>query len=145
MRLRLHGHLVHGAIRKVDELLGVAEREAPVAARANVPGVGRRGRVAPRRSALASERPGARYEIAPAHPPLPTAWNLPFQPDAGIQTSILMSESLDGFSVAGDAAERRQVAEGRRCGRRHGRTASRRGRREGTGSDRLRQRDCRVG
>src|SRR2546426_8052355 len=38
--------------------------------------------------------------MTPAHPPLPTAWNLPFQPDAGIQTSILMSESLDGFSVA---------------------------------------------
>src|SRR5580704_4981673 len=26
--------------------------------------------------------------------------NFPFQPDAGIQTSILMSESRDGFSVA---------------------------------------------
>jgi hypothetical protein len=26
--------------------------------------------------------------------------NFPFQPDAGIQTSILMSESVDGFSVA---------------------------------------------
>src|SRR6266571_7329663 len=38
--------------------------------------------------------------MVPAHPPLPTAWNLPFQPDAGIQTSILMSESLDGFSAA---------------------------------------------
>src|SRR6266705_3036012 len=38
--------------------------------------------------------------MVPAHPPLPTAWNLPFQPDAGIQTSILMSESLVGFSVA---------------------------------------------
>src|ERR1700681_204831 len=31
---------------------------------------------------------------------LPTAMNFPFQPDAGIQTSILMSESVDGFSVA---------------------------------------------
>src|SRR6266705_1114861 len=38
--------------------------------------------------------------MVPAHPPLPTPWNLPFQPDAGIQTSILMSESLDGFRVA---------------------------------------------
>src|SRR6266849_1403255 len=54
----------------------------------------------PRRSAPASPRPGTRYEIVPAHPPLPTAWNLPFQPDAGIQTSILMSESPVGFSVA---------------------------------------------
>jgi hypothetical protein len=30
---------------------------------------------------------------------LPTAWNLPFQPDAGSHTSILMSESLDGLLV----------------------------------------------
>jgi hypothetical protein len=26
--------------------------------------------------------------------------NFPFQPDAGIQTSILMSESVDGFNLA---------------------------------------------
>ena len=38
--------------------------------------------------------------MVPAHPPLPTAWNFPFQPDAGSQTSILMSESPDGVSVA---------------------------------------------
>src|SRR6185295_422096 len=38
--------------------------------------------------------------MAPPHPPFPTARNLPFQPDAGIQTSILMSESLVGLSVA---------------------------------------------
>src|SRR5688572_18025619 len=42
----------------------------------------------------------AGYAIAPLNPPLPTAWNLPFQPEAGNQTSILMSESLVGFSVA---------------------------------------------
>src|SRR5688572_19807544 len=36
----------------------------------------------------------------PFQPPLPTAWNLPFQPDAGSQTSILMSDSLEGVSVA---------------------------------------------
>src|SRR5262245_55415922 len=36
----------------------------------------------------------------PAHPPFPTAWNFPFHPDAGNQTSILMSESLDGRIVA---------------------------------------------
>src|SRR5258706_8610735 len=42
----------------------------------------------------------AGYAIAPLNAPLPTAWNLPFQPDAGNQTSILMSESLVGFSVA---------------------------------------------
>src|SRR6266508_4145848 len=42
----------------------------------------------------------AGYAIAPLNAPLPTAWNLPFQPDAGIQTSILMFESLDGLSVA---------------------------------------------
>src|SRR3990172_2860048 len=38
--------------------------------------------------------------MAPLQPPLPTAMNFPFQPDVGIQTSILMSESLDGLSVA---------------------------------------------
>src|SRR5207248_6464060 len=36
----------------------------------------------------------------PLNAPLPTAWNFPFQFEAGIQSSILMSESLDGFSVA---------------------------------------------
>src|SRR4029434_1029704 len=38
--------------------------------------------------------------IAPAQPPLPTAWNLPFHPLAGSQTSTLISESLEGLSVA---------------------------------------------
>src|SRR5262245_58018166 len=38
--------------------------------------------------------------IEPASPPLPAAWKLPFQPDAGIHTSILISESLVGFNVA---------------------------------------------
>src|ERR1051325_8330714 len=38
--------------------------------------------------------------MLPDHPPFPTAWNLPFHPDAGNQTSILMSESFDGASVA---------------------------------------------
>src|SRR5688500_5275777 len=38
--------------------------------------------------------------MLPFHPPLPTAWNLPFQPDAGSQTSILMSDSGVGVSVA---------------------------------------------
>src|SRR3979490_432122 len=42
----------------------------------------------------------AGYAIAPLNAPLPTAWNLPFQPDAGSQTSILISESLVGVSVA---------------------------------------------
>src|SRR5437763_846460 len=38
--------------------------------------------------------------MLPAHAPLPTASSLPFHPEAGSQTSILMSESLDGVSVA---------------------------------------------
>ena len=38
--------------------------------------------------------------MLPFQPPLPTAWNFPFQPVAGSQTSILMSESLEGLSVA---------------------------------------------
>src|SRR5215472_17535946 len=50
----------------------------------------------PRRSAVAS----ALLSMLPFQPPLPVASNLPFQLDAGIQTSILMSESAVGFSVA---------------------------------------------
>ena len=38
--------------------------------------------------------------MLPAHPPLPTPWNFPFQPCSGIQTSILMSESRVGVRVA---------------------------------------------
>src|SRR5271157_1698659 len=38
--------------------------------------------------------------MAPLQPPLPTASNFPFQPDAGIQTSILMLESWLGARVA---------------------------------------------
>ena len=36
----------------------------------------------------------------PAQPPLPTDWSLPFHPEKGSQTSILISESLEGLSVA---------------------------------------------
>src|SRR6266545_4193662 len=38
--------------------------------------------------------------MAPAQPPLPTPWNFPFHAGAGSQTSILMSESDEGISVA---------------------------------------------
>src|SRR5581483_786872 len=38
--------------------------------------------------------------MAPLQPPLPTDSSLPFQPDSGIQTSILTSESVVGLSVA---------------------------------------------
>src|SRR5438105_14953458 len=38
--------------------------------------------------------------MVPAQPPLPTAWSFPFQPEDGSQTSILMSESVLGVSVA---------------------------------------------
>src|SRR5215204_5666038 len=38
--------------------------------------------------------------MLPAHPPLPTAWNLPFQFSAGSHTSISICESEDGFSTA---------------------------------------------
>src|SRR5213596_538483 len=38
--------------------------------------------------------------MEPANPPLPTPWNLPFQPDAGSHTSSLMSESLDGLRTS---------------------------------------------
>src|SRR5580700_397109 len=38
--------------------------------------------------------------MIPAHAPFPTDCSLPFQPPPGIQTSILISESLVGFRVA---------------------------------------------
>src|ERR1700682_17209 len=38
--------------------------------------------------------------MTPAQPPLPTACNLRFQPEVGSQNSTLISESLEGFSVA---------------------------------------------
>ena len=38
--------------------------------------------------------------IDPPIPAVPTPWNLPFQPVAGIHTSILISESLLGLVVA---------------------------------------------
>src|SRR6478672_3429489 len=42
----------------------------------------------------------AAYGMAPLNAPFPTARNLPFQPAAGIQSSILISESVDGLNVA---------------------------------------------
>src|SRR5579862_9905364 len=42
----------------------------------------------------------AGYAMAPLNAPLPTAWNFPFQAEAGSQTSMLMCESLVGESVA---------------------------------------------
>ena len=38
--------------------------------------------------------------MVPAHPPLPTACSLLFQPEDGSQTSTLMSESDEGVNVA---------------------------------------------
>src|SRR5207253_1075828 len=51
--------------------------------------------------------------MTPAQPPLPTAWNFPFQATAGSQTSILMSESDDGVSVA---ATRQKAGSWLNCG-----------------------------
>lgn len=72
--------------------------------------------------------------MVPAQPPLPTAWNFRFQPADGSQTSILMSESLDGVRVAAT----RQNS-GRAVGICPGRTAG--GRRERPGWHGLGQRD----
>src|SRR5204863_8540987 len=38
--------------------------------------------------------------IDPAHPPLPACSYLPFQPETGIHTSNVISESLEGFVTA---------------------------------------------
>src|ERR1700733_12219313 len=51
--------------------------------------------------------------MVPAQPPLPTAWNFPFQSVVGSQTSILMSESAEGVSVA---ATRQKVGSWLNCG-----------------------------
>jgi hypothetical protein len=51
--------------------------------------------------------------MVPAQPPLPTAWNLPFHAGAGSQTSILMSESAEGVSVA---ATRQKAGNWLNCG-----------------------------
>src|SRR5438094_1685024 len=51
--------------------------------------------------------------MVPAQPPLPTAWNFPFQATAGSQTSILMSESDEGVSVA---ATRQKAGSWLSCG-----------------------------
>src|SRR5688572_19276934 len=51
--------------------------------------------------------------MVPAQPPLPTAWNLPFHATAGSQTSILMSESEVGVSVA---ATRQKAGNWLNCG-----------------------------
>src|SRR5688500_100090 len=50
----------------------------------------------PRRSPAAM----AAVWMLPAHPPLPTAKNLPFQFSVGIHNSISIWESGEGFSVA---------------------------------------------
>src|SRR5262249_28932071 len=51
--------------------------------------------------------------MVPAQPPLPTAWNLPFHATAGSQTSILMSESGEGVSLA---ATRQNAGNWLNCG-----------------------------
>src|SRR5437868_15258135 len=51
--------------------------------------------------------------MVPAQPPLPTAWHFPCQYAADIQTSILMSESDEGVSVA---ATRQKVDSWLNCG-----------------------------
>src|SRR5688572_1553477 len=38
--------------------------------------------------------------MVPAQPPLPTAWNFPFHPSIGSQTSISMFESEEGLRTA---------------------------------------------
>jgi hypothetical protein len=52
------------------------------------------------------------YGIVPLNAPFPTAWNFPFQPAAGIHNSILISESLDGFSVAATRQKAREALSG---------------------------------
>src|SRR5437773_10537542 len=54
--------------------------------------------------------------MTPAQPPLPTAWNLPFQPPAGSQTSTLISESSVGFTVAATRQNGNRVLNRRAAG-----------------------------
>src|SRR5437762_4179323 len=49
----------------------------------------------------------------PANAPLPTCWNLPFQPETGIHTSVLMSESDEGVIVSSSRQNAGRLAIGR--------------------------------
>ena len=81
------------AVGEVGQPFGMVEHEA--AAAAFMAGIGRRRGIATSKGVA---RPAG--AIAPAKPPLPGTTNLPFQPDAGIQSSILISESALGIKVA---------------------------------------------
>jgi hypothetical protein len=60
------------------------------------------------------ERPPP-YRRLPVNAPFPTAWSFPFHPSAGIQTSTLMSESLEGVSVAATRQNAGSAAYCRAC------------------------------
>ena len=77
---------------EVDALIGILH---PDACAAFVAGIGRGRRISPAES---SSR--ALLSMLPFHPPFPTTSNFPFQLVAGIHTSIFMSESFVGFTVA---------------------------------------------
>ena len=129
--LRLHGHLVDGAIAVVDQLLAVLH---PRAAAALVAGVGARGRVAATHAGGQRVRCRCCRSSRRCRPP----GTCRSSPTAGSQTSILMSESADGLSVA---ATRQNAGRSVNCAPPPRR---RRRRRERAGRDRLRHRDRRV-
>src|SRR5438046_7358396 len=84
----LNGHLVNGAIAHVDELFGMADREGRGVA--DVTGVGACGGI------TGGQRGGERGVGNRACPSsIADALKLAVPADAGIQTSILMSQSLD--------------------------------------------------
>src|SRR5271166_2115083 len=90
-----HSHQMNRAISKIDDLLRVSKGKGSIGGEPDMASIGTGGGV-PKRDAGAS----ALYWISPAKPPFPTPSNFPFQPEAGIQISILMSESLVGFNLA---------------------------------------------
>ena len=90
--LGLHRRFVDGAIPEVRDLLRMIERPCGIRPAGMVAGVGGCGGVVMGH--------GVGHLVVAnrsRESPLPTPWNLPFQLDAGIQTSNWISESEDGL------------------------------------------------
>src|SRR5271165_1927799 len=90
-----HSHQMNRAISKIDDLLRVSKGKGSIGGEPDMASIGTGGGV-PKRDA------GSQRTVLdlPGKAAVPTPSNFPFQPEAGIQTSILMSESLVGFNLA---------------------------------------------
>ena len=86
-------HFMNGAVAVVHQLFRMAWHEARTVP--HVSRIGGGGHVS-----LCERCSEGGYPMTPAHPPFPTDCSLPFHFESGSQTSILMSESLEGARVA---------------------------------------------